>query len=453
VAPFWGKKLTASSEPGSPSTVENQVASDSSGVPLNQSSIGSEVVEGTSPTSKKMMMMAMPILGVAVSIGVIYLLASSSTEGEEAGYRGLESVYANIVDAALPQDATDVLSIVLGESIGGFIGAAATSVTTFLLRLQIKQVQQDESIVTESVAGGEYFLTRAAALPLLEALGLPPVFASLTSALLATIPYELIKLGSRRRQQMREEEEMMFDALLKEQELKKSRGFFGIGAEGSRDMKDMSTVEFTSSSFELDVPEIFSDVIKWLEFDVLQSDFGGTLGTAAGVEGAVFGSLAGLSSQMYLDFVRIYTDYGPEDKKVATKKRSIGDTVGAYLAATLSTGTLFAVYEVVREPVSVFLSGILSGGVDGCLGSSNVKACLATYIAANPAEASFEAQGRSLIIALLSLWERFNSEGAESSLEYARAAAVQLYATILTQSSFFLDSGVVDWNIPDVGLL
>jgi hypothetical protein len=69
-------------------------------------------------------MASMSALGLAFSVGVIYLLASSSpTQGNvELESRALETVYANVIDAALPRDATDVLTVVLGEAVGGFMG-------------------------------------------------------------------------------------------------------------------------------------------------------------------------------------------------------------------------------------------------------------------------------------------------------------------------------------------
>ena len=49
----------------------------------------------------------------------------------------------------------------------------------------------------------------------------------------------------------------------------------------------------------------------------------------------------------------------------------------------------------------------MSGGVDSCLGSSNVKMCLETYVINNPmASASIEAQTRALILAGVGLLDR-----------------------------------------------
>jgi hypothetical protein len=64
-------------------------------------------------------------------------------------------------------------------------------------------------------------LARAAVLPLLTALGVPDVLASIASVLVATIPYELVKLGSKRREQRQAAEDRMMEKLLQDQQRRK----------------------------------------------------------------------------------------------------------------------------------------------------------------------------------------------------------------------------------------
>lgn len=114
-------------------------------------------------------MLGMSAVGLTFSLGVIFALASSSSSGGTEGEgEVLERTLATVVDVSLPADATDVLTIALGESIGGFIGAMSTFFVTNILRLRM-DIQQQKSLIAEAVADGDYFFTRAAALPLLEA--------------------------------------------------------------------------------------------------------------------------------------------------------------------------------------------------------------------------------------------------------------------------------------------
>lgn len=379
-------------------------------------------------------MASMSALGLAFSVGVIYLLASSSpTQGNvELESRALETVYANVIDAALPRDATDVLTVVLGEAVGGFIGAASTTVVTALLRVKMK-VQQ-KSMLVEAVADGDYFLARAAVLPLLTALGVPDVLASIVSVLVATIPYELVKLGSKRREQRQAAEDRMMEKLLQDQRRRKRVSY----AKSKKDASDAPTrlEPLEKSENLLDIPDVFADIIKWLEYDVLKTDFAGKLldsngaAISPGIEGAVFGFLAGLSSQLYLDTVRTYTDYGPEYKRVEARTRNLAGWASLYSTTCLSTAALFGVYETCKKPISVYVASVLSGGVDGCLGSSNVKACVEAYIQQNPPDATLGAQVRSLVTVLVSLWSRISADGAYDTQQFVRAAVVQLYNLI-----------------------
>jgi hypothetical protein len=389
-------------------------------------------IEFTNTTDLEMA--SVSALGLAFSVGVIYLLASSSpTEGNiELQSRALETVYANVVDAALPRDATDVLTVVLGESIGGFIGAASTTVVTSVLRLKMEVNQK--AMLVEAVADGDYFLARAAVLPLLTALGVPEVLASIASVLLATIPYELVKLGPKRRKMLQEADDLIMEQLLLEQKRNK-RSWKGKVTNKYPSKANVNVLPVKSENL-IDIPDIFADIIKWLEYDVLKTDFGGTFvdpsgaAMSSGVEGAVFGFLAGLSSQLYLDTVRTYTDYGPEEKRIEARTRTLTGWASLYTTTCLSTAALFGVYETCKKPISVYVAGVLSGGIDGCLGSSNVKACLAAFIQNNPPEATLGAQVRSLVTVLVSLWDRLSVDGGFDAPQYVRAAAVQLYSLI-----------------------
>jgi hypothetical protein len=260
------------------------------------------------------------------------------------------------------------------------------------------------------------------------------VLASIASVLVATIPYELVKLGSKRREQRQAAEDRMMERLLQDQLQRKRVSYAKPKKESSEATTRLEPLEKSESL--LDIPDVFADIIKWLEYDVLKTDFAGKLldsngaAISPGLEGAVFGFLAGLSSQLYLDTVRTYTDYGPEYKRIEARTRNLAGWASLYSTTCLSTAALFGVYETCKKPISLYVASILSGGVDGCLGSSNVKACVEAYIQQNPPDATLGAQVRSLVTVLVSLWSRISADGAYDTQQFVRAAAVQLYNLI-----------------------
>ena len=457
---------------------------------------------------------AMAAVSVAFSLGVVYVLAIDDdptvlTELEFAEEGELAVVAKNVLDVALPKDATDVISIALGEAIGGIVAAIATFPILVLIESRMQQLSRGvqgavrssapntsslsssrSAFVTEAVADGDFFVTRAAALPLLEALGLPSFVASIGSVLLATIPYELTKVASRQRQKELREARLL-EELLREEEARKvanerqrplsflssgtkrpsssssldplrmlrqepsspmstapvARTVLRKSQKQSKSTKDGSVPidddDSESAASLIDVPEIFADITKWLEYDVLKKDFGGKLFwngqiLSSPLESAAFGFVAALSSQLYQDVLYYYTDSGPRAKRDATRERSVREWAQVYSSRCFSAATLFGVYEAVRRPVSKTISGILAGGVDGCLGSTDFEACVETYMLDNPAEASPEAQLRSLLTAVVSLYDRMQNDVNFDTDTMVRGLAVQLY-NIVTH--------MMDWTI------
>ena len=191
--------------------------------------------------------------------------------------------------------------------------------------------------------------------------------------------------------------------------------------------------------FVHDYVEIFADVTKWLEYDVLIQNFEGmvTLNGApvsSGIESAVFGFLAALSSQLWADVIYRNFDMGLEPNIEASKNRSIPDTVKLYLLRCLSAATLFGVYESVRLPISTFIIDLLSGGVDSCVGSQDYNLCIETFVVDNPAQATSEGQARAFFVAAANILDRLSDFGSSVNIdnftELTRGLAVQLASII-----------------------
>jgi len=445
-------------------------------------------------------MLAMGATGLALSVGVITLLATSGdpvaqfgqfldgTIGEDLSdivdrdlvlvEEEVSIVARNVLTAAMPTSATDVLAIALGEGIAGVIGALSTFLLNLLLRFRINPnmarmggdiPETEEEILAEVVADGDYFLTRAAAVPLLEAAGVPIVFASLASVLLATVPYEFIKVRSRGKRERKEEDRLLKILLEEEKELElrnKQRlkemyrgALFQPKVDEKKKAKRepetaISTVDTSTTQIgavaAFDSVELFSDLTKWLEYDVLNNDFTGEIlwhgqTLAPGVESAIFGFLAALSSQLYADTLYCYTNFGKETKRIETRTRKLTGWVSLYTTKCLNAAVLFGVYESVRIPVSQSIVAWFSGGVDSCLGSKDFQLCVDTYAVSNPPSPTQEAEFRALITTIVSLWDRLQTpDGLQGAQEFVRSCAVQFYSLALQVLPFTMD--VVNTN-------
>ena len=319
------------------------------------------IIEQETPISdrQKNEMMVMSAVSIALAVGVVYALASSApemikdtqTESEnvvrdlmrEGNAERLEIATRNIVGTVLPNSAEDVIAVSIGEGIAGAIGAFATWLLGLILNFKSDDGfvvtptngggrhgsggsgpmggQSMNALVSEAVADGDYFLTRAAAQPLLEAVGIPLFFASLASVLIATVPYEAVKITSQKRRQDMEEK-VLLEMLLEEEENRKkdqnvvdriSNNMFefisklNVRANFDDDVADdniddgasgisvLQKEEEQKNVPALDYVELFADLTKWLEYDVLISNYRGVLTLPNGMllstgwESAIFG--------------------------------------------------------------------------------------------------------------------------------------------------------------------
>ena len=392
----------------------------------------------TDPDEEDMRMMTMSVLSLALAVSVVYALSSSAPEmvasdqfeessnfinnmWRDGNVERLEIATRNIAATVIPQSAEDVIAVSIGEGIAGVIGAFATWVLGLVLNFKREEEliltplimelegmpksggkNNVDALVSEAVADGDYFLTRAAAQPLFEAVGVPVFFASLASVLLATLPYEAIKLSTRKRMNC-EREEILLN-MLEEEEVKRRANMNVVDKVSSSVggfiqqlyvTPNVDEVDFDEDDIEmtteeappiLDFVELFADITKWLEYDVLISNYRGILTLPSGTllntafESAIFGLLAALSSQLYTDVLYLYSDFGSPTKRDQTLNRSIGGWASVYATECLSAATLFGVYEAVRAPTSKLVSRLVSGGVGGCVGSQDYDLCIETYL-------------------------------------------------------------------------
>lgn len=359
---------------------------------------------------------------------------------------------ANIMEAAVPSSVTDLLSLALGESIAGGIGALATYLLQISLktqdsirnRLPFRKSEEEtsarsasqEQLITDALADTDFFIVRAAAIPLASSLGVPPILG----VLVATIPSQLVKISAKQKEQRKLEDEYLQALLDQNQNYPTSPTLFGrnksTNSVNTRIIPDISP----GIANQVDFVEIFGDITKWLSYDYLMKSFDGELQWSNGVplgpgsESAVYGLLATISSQIYADLLYRFSQYGSKVNRDKALNRTFLDTVRLYFNKGLSAAALFGVYETVRFPISNAIGNFLSDGYDSCIGSEEFDLCLATYLENNPAAADPQAQVRSALVATSNLIERLSDGslmGSNASIEaLIRSFAVQVYSLV-----------------------
>ena len=298
-------------------------------------------------------MMIMSVASLVLAVGVIYALASSAPEIvlpsneevkeiENAGRdlirtdtsAQLELATRNIVGQVLPNSAEDAIAVTIGEGIAGVIGAFATWLLGLALNFKSDDdftsdrqmgggMQDMDALYSEAVADGDYFLTRAAAQPILEALGIPIFFASFASVIIATVPYEAVKLSSQKRRDDVQQQQLL-EMLLEEEESRQgnmnaidkvSNNIFEFinrlnvrannfdddieneieEEDQVSDITELQKEQLKNAAPALDYVELFADLTKWLEYDVLITNYRGLLALpngqmlSSGWESAIFG--------------------------------------------------------------------------------------------------------------------------------------------------------------------
>jgi hypothetical protein len=395
----------------------------------------------------------MSTAGIVLTVGVLFALAMNGDDVTAAGpaatttLESLELASLNIVDAALPMTATDIVSVAAGEAMAGVLGAAVASLgvskamppvtrpPTPTTRPVLTKSDKSPEIATstlvggvkvsDAVADGDFLLTTAAAKQLLGVVGMSPFLASLAATALAIVPYSLVKVGARRREREIQETALM-DQLLADEQSRQRRTKIGLGPMVRVTARYEDALPTASATIvdpnqltpvlgdkpKLDWVESFADIVKWLAFDVLRSDFGGHLMLNGepiffGLESAIIGCVTGLTIQVYADVLYAYFGLGGETMKNLVRARTVQETASAYLSKSAYCAILFGVYDTAQIPAKALITALSSGGVDACVGSNNFGYCIETFVTNNPIGASPEAELRSLATAVVSLWNNY----------------------------------------------
>ena len=426
-------------------------------------------------------------LGAVVGVGVLYALA---TEGDGTSQFGLvetvNTAAMNIVDTTFPATTYDVVAVALGETLAGLTGAAASlSLKLFLANARkivdavprptalasteqlshqrqpqsqrpVPLQQRAQTMINQAAAETDYFLARAAILPLLvEGVGLSPALATLASSLVATLPYQAVKLGKQQRAARQEENRLLAQLLRQEQQQQQQQKKYlqattirqRLPNQAARSMREMqswmqrlrqpraspssttttaiatsssstttiinrvdpSTLQPIQSELEntIDGVDLFADTCKWLSYSVLMNEFSGTLQwhglpLGTGVESGFYGLLATLTSQIYADFLYFVVRTGPASQQAQVRNRAGSEWLLLYVSKSIGAFTLFGVYASVQLPVRIAVNALLSGGIDSCIGSVDVDVCMETYYLQNPPSADMGAQLRAIATTLYS---------------------------------------------------
>mmetsp|Transcript_11095 Transcript_11095/g.23571 ORF Transcript_11095/g.23571 Transcript_11095/m.23571 type:complete len:622 (+) Transcript_11095:133-1998(+) len=398
------------------------------------------------------------VAGLILAVAVILTLAGMAGTG--AGVVGDVSssrsvaVVTKVVENTVPTTSTEVVAVTLGESIGGVIGAIFSVAINFVLRGGEKKDDLSElsdksnganrkrstksSLLSQGLSDGDFFIANSASNSILEAVGVPESVAKYGSILIAAIPSQLVKIGSSISEQKRAKEEQRFNQLLseeREQKGKKNNKRFVNRKElvpsaltGGAVAAD-ATALAAAPVFEIDFVEVFADVTRWLEYDVLKTEYGEVASSQLWMQNnnapindiqsaitfALLGSLAAVSSRWYADFLYARFCYGPIEKQQEVRTRNNAEWFSLYSSTAASAAALFGCYEFFQLPIGRYIQGTLAGGVEGCFGSSRFDACMQTYIDTNSPGPTPEAQLRALITNLYAVYIRLQDIAGDTT--------------------------------------
>jgi len=299
----------------------------------------------------------------------------------------VERLVAVVVESTLPTNPADVLAIAAGEALSG---VAASASGFFYRKFGLPGAQTGEGALEEAFADSDYFLTRAAARPLLASLGLSEELASVAAVLLASVPYEFVKNNG------------VYG-------MARKAGKVGISCEIDYVEDGDAKFEARAAEPSFDGKEVFADIMKWLEYDVLKTEFAGMTSLAPGLEPVLFGFLAAVSAKFYADVIGLFEEKEENSdaarSPLALTPPSMSD-ISAYLKTGFGSAALFGSFEALRNPFSSFARNLLSGGIDSCLGSARFDMCMETYAVVNPPGPTSEAQLRALVAAIIGIVSR-----------------------------------------------
>eukprot|EP00536_Pseudo-nitzschia_multiseries_P005222 jgi/Psemu1/303183/fgenesh1_kg.95_\ len=389
------------------------------------------------------------------------------------------AVVTKVVENTVPTTSTEVVAVTLGESIGGVIGAIISVAINFVLRgggddkrdersrsessspdiatPNINRRKQSSSLLSQGLSDGDYFIANSASYSILEAVGVPESIAKYGSIFIAAIPSQLVKIGSNLSEQRRAKEDELLNQLLREEKQRSQKKQFGMFSSeqtpsqttGARsvDPKKLVPLAMTevataatasalssesamaSSVLEVDFVEVFADVTRWLEYDVLKSEYGEMASSLlwmgnnhapinnfqASITYSLLGSLAAVSSRWYADILYGRFCYGPVEKQQEVRSRSDAEWFSLYSSTAASAAALFGCYEFFQLPIGRYIQGTLAGGVEGCVGSSSFNACMQTFIDTNSPGPTPEAQLRALITNLYAVYVRLQDIAGDTS--------------------------------------
>lgn len=392
------KPLQASVQPLPPQRIVQQPAAIIPGRARQDIQIAMERME----TMTRAEMVAVTSTGAALLVAIVALLASTMETPTQAPLAALEEVVGNVVDAALPLTATDVVSVSMGEGLAGLLSAGLTYGLSQLRMVTMQQMKQQFSnnnnkktskktktkspqgtpTFSDAVADGDFLLTQAAATPFLAAVGMSSFSAAAFSLALAVVPSESIRWGARAKQR-RVDEDLLLEQLLLQQQQKEQQSLFSKVQSVIKsttqnnnivDLDSLRPVFSDKSTKGINFVEIFCDITRWLEYSVLMNDYKGMFPLLnPAMESAVFGAMASLSALLYADVFNSYFGLSGSVVRQALEERTVAEWSSVYLTRMFYGAILFGVYEGAQGPVTFVVQDLLSGGVDSCVGSDYCK--------------------------------------------------------------------------------
>jgi hypothetical protein len=370
--------------------------------------------------------------GVLVALAVLYSIAMFDEPIPYTSWNNLlehiQAACQNTWDAIAPLGISDIVAVLVGESTAAAVAALAS--TLIILSLKFRSFVPVSAVKSSSsvVADGDYLLAKAATVQVLMSIGIPPYISKIGSNLLGTLSYGIVKVGINRRDQLAQEDRsplLPVEDLLVEQQ--KQEGIELGNQFSTFNSNNSSTKSFinnnentdeilppqTEKEYSMDIiVEAFSDIVKWLQYDVISSHYGGTMSLygqpfGAGFDAAVFGAISCFTAQMYCDMLRKHFYLSGTKVHDSIMQRSYNDWISIYVSQALYGAALFVTHEAVQIPAQWLLNAFISGGVDNCIGSHDYTGCVETFVELYPLDDTPEEEIYSRITPAFDTFKQF----------------------------------------------
>ncbi|KAG5183742.1 hypothetical protein JKP88DRAFT_262962 [Tribonema minus] len=245
----------------------------------------------------------------------------------------------------------------------------------------MREAMEASEDFTEAVARADYIYASSAARAIMQGLDMNTRGAAMAAVMLAQLPYQFIKQRAKRRAAMGDMAAALAGGSTTGRRPKATKPADAVAAPAKAKAKGAGVTARSNTGPLASVEwiQVTTDLITWLGYDVLTSDFMPAMGMPlVGPTAAACGFIATLSSQVYRDLAQALMVAGGVKGAEALQRRTSGLASGfaseggadvdvqqppqwlqRYWGPCLSSAAFFGLFEVVHRPFDDIATDII----------------------------------------------------------------------------------------------